>query len=81
MHNFNVFCLQGVVPNMPQMERYLQQSLMLVTAFSPALGYEKCSEIAKKAHKENKTLREVILEMGLLSEEEIDQLGDVTKMV
>ena len=54
---------------------------MLVTAFSPSLGYEKCSEIAKKAHKEDKTLREVILELGLLSEEEIEEIGDVRKMV
>jgi fumarate hydratase class II len=51
-------------------QRHLENSLMLVTALNPHIGYEKAAKIAKKAHKENKTLREAAVELGYLTSEE-----------
>ena len=54
---------------------------MLVTALNPVIGYDKAAQIAKKAYKENKTLKEAALELGFLSEEEFDKAVDPSKMV
>jgi len=54
---------------------------MLVTRLTPIIGYEKAGEIAKKAHETGKTIKEIIKEMGLVIEEELDELLDPRKMV
>lgn len=71
--SFNDKCAIGIVPNHDIINRHLENSLMLVTALNPHIGYENAAKIAKKAHKENKTLREAATELGLLTSEQFDQ--------
>ncbi|OYU97143.1 MAG: fumarate hydratase, class II [Bacteroidetes bacterium B1(2017)] len=71
--SFNDKCAIGIVPNHEIINRHLENSLMLVTALNPHIGYENAAKIAKKAHKENKTLREAAIELGLLTSEQFDQ--------
>lgn len=79
--SFNKNCAVGIEPNYPVIERHLENSLMLVTALNPHIGYENAAKIAKKAHKENKTLREAAIELGLLTTEQFDAWVDPKKMV
>ena len=65
--SFNNNCAAGIEPNLPEIQKHLENSLMLVTALNPHIGYENAAKIAKKAHKENKTLREAAVELGLLT--------------
>src|SRR5690606_31368141 len=74
-------CAVGIEPNLPVIRRHLENSLMLVTALNPHIGYENAARIAKKAHKENKTLREAALELGLLTAEQFDQWVQPANMV
>jgi fumarate hydratase, class II len=73
--NFREFCVEGLRAREDVIAEHLDRSLMLVTALSPRIGYDKAAEIAKKAHREGKTLKEVALELGYISsEEEYEQL-------
>ena len=78
--NFTERCLHGTEPNKEQIEIHLRRSLMLVTALNPVIGYDKAAEIAKKAYKENKTLKEVAVELGYLTPEKFDEVVDPIKM-
>jgi hypothetical protein len=71
--SFNEKCAVGIEPNLPVIKKHLDNSLMLVTALNPHIGYENAAKIAKKAHKENKTLKEAAIELGLLTAEQFDQ--------
>lgn len=71
--SFNDKCAVGIEPNLPEIKKHLQNSLMLVTSLNPHVGYENAAKIAKKAHKENKTLKEAAVELGLLTAEQFDQ--------
>jgi fumarate hydratase class II len=64
--------VDGLLPNHQQINHHLNNSLMLATALSPKIGYDNAAKVAKKAHAEGKTLRQVAVEMGLLSGEEFD---------
>jgi fumarate hydratase class II len=79
--SFNDKCAEGIEPNLPVIQRHLENSLMLVTALNPHIGYENAARIAKKAHKENKTLREAAIELGLLTSEQFDAWVRPEKMV
>ncbi len=70
---FRENCVVGIEPNIPRIKQHLNNSLMLVTALNPHIGYENAARIAKKAHAENTTLKEAALELGLLTEEQFDQ--------
>ena len=70
--SFNDKCAVGIEPNHEIIKRHLENSLMLVTALNTHIGYENAAKIAKKAHKENKTLREAAVELGLLTSEQFD---------
>jgi fumarate hydratase class II len=70
--SFNNKCAVGIEPNHEVIQKHLENSLMLVTALNPHIGYENAAKIAKKAHKENKTLREAAIELGLLTSEQFD---------
>ncbi len=70
--SFNNNCAIGLSPNENAIQRHLENSLMLVTALNPHIGYEKAAAIAKKAHKEEKTLRQAALDLQYLSAEEFD---------
>ena len=78
--SFNDNCAIGIEPNLQAIKKNLENSLMLVTALNPQIGYDNAAKIAKKAHKENKTLREATLELGLLSDEEFTRIVDPKKM-
>ncbi|PAV29320.1 fumarate hydratase, class II [Virgibacillus profundi] len=71
--SFNERCAVGIEPNHEQIEKYLNDSLMLVTALNPHIGYENAAKIAKKAFNDNSTLKETAVELGLLTEEEFDK--------
>ncbi|GAB4131149.1 MAG: class II fumarate hydratase [Bacteroidia bacterium] len=71
--SFNDKCAVGIQPNLPVIKRHMENSLMLVTSLNPYIGYYKAAEIAKKAHKEGKTLREAAIELGHVTPEQFDQ--------
>lgn len=71
--SFNEKCVQSIEPNLTKINELKTRSLMLVTALTPYIGYEKAAFIAKKAHKENKTLKEVCLELNIMSAKEFDE--------
>ncbi|MFY0625309.1 MAG: class II fumarate hydratase [Reichenbachiella sp.] len=71
--SFNDNCAVGIEPNHSVIEEKLEKSLMLVTALNTHIGYENAAKIAKKAHKEGKTLREAALDLGLLTNEQFDE--------
>lgn len=70
--SFNDHCAIGIEPNYDGIKKHVENSLMLVTALNPHIGYENAAKIAKKAHKENKSLREAALELELLTNEQFD---------
>lgn len=70
--SFNDKCAEGIEPNLPMLKQHLENSLMLVTALNPHIGYENAAKIAKTAHKEGKTLREAAIGLGLLTNEQFD---------
>lgn len=72
IHSFDVHCVRGIRPNRPKIDENLQQSLMLVTALNPHIGYEKAAEVAKKAHREGITLREACVALGYMTGEAFD---------
>ena len=71
--SFTDNCVAGIEPNYEGIKKHLENSLMLVTALNPHIGYENAAKIAKKALKENKSLREAALDLGLLTNEQFDQ--------
>ena len=79
--NFRAFCVAGLRPNRDRIAELVDRSLMLVTALSPHIGYDKAGEIAKKAHHEGITLKEAALQLGYVSEEQYDEWVRPEKMV
>lgn len=82
MISFNNNCAIGIEPNLENIDKYLKNSLMLVTALNPYIGYEKAAQIAKNAHKNCTTLKEETLLLNILTEEEFDKYvnpKDMTK--
>lgn len=79
--SFKEHCIDGLEPNRARITQNLNNSLMLVTALNTHIGYYKAAEIAGKAHEENKTLKEVALELGYLTEEEFNLWVDPSKMI
>jgi fumarate hydratase class II len=79
--SFNDKCAEGITPNHAVIKQHLENSLMLVTALNPHIGYENAAKIAKTAHKENKTLRETAIGLGLLTSEQFDAWVKPEKMV
>jgi len=71
--SFSDRCAAGIVPNLPRIEELLRNSLMLVTALNPHIGYENAAKIAKKAHAENTSLKEAALALELLTEAQFDE--------
>ena len=71
--SFNDNCAIGIEPNIESIKKHLENSLMLVTALNTHIGYENAAKIAKKAHKENKTLRQAAIELNLLTDEQFTQ--------
>eukprot|EP00178_Gracilaria_changii_P022386 TRINITY_DN66474_c0_g1_i1.p1 TRINITY_DN66474_c0_g1~~TRINITY_DN66474_c0_g1_i1.p1 ORF type:complete len:134 (+),score=24.89 TRINITY_DN66474_c0_g1_i1:123-524(+) len=70
--SFNLNCVAGIVANRENIDKLLNESLMLVTALNPHIGYDKAAAIAKKAHKEGTTLKAAALALGHLTEQEFN---------
>jgi fumarate hydratase, class II len=79
--NFRKFLVEGTEPNLKKIEEYVDRSLMLVTALSPVIGYDKASQIAHYAMDHDLTLKEAALKLGFVSEAEFDRVVDPKKMV
>ncbi|MBB4038042.1 fumarate hydratase class II [Dysgonomonas hofstadii] len=79
--SFNDRCATGIEPIYDNIKNHLDDSLMLVTALNPKIGYYKAASIAQKAFKEGKTLKQAAIESGEITEEEFDRLVDPVKMV
>lgn len=81
LKSFRIHCVEGIRPNEEKMNAYLHNSLMLVTALNPYIGYEKAAKTAKKAYKEGISLKEACVSLGYLSEEEFDKYVNPEQMV
>lgn len=81
LRSFNKRCVSGIKANADKMKSLLEESLMLVTCLSPAIGYENAAKAARLAHEEGLLLKEAVLKLELLSEEDFDKYVDPTKMV
>lgn len=81
MHSFNIHCAVGIEPNRAKIDHNLHNSLMLVTALNPYIGYENAAKVAKNAHKKGISLKESAMELGLVSEEDFNKFVDPTKMI
>jgi fumarate hydratase, class II len=79
--NFCKFLVEGTQPNLKKIKEYVDRSLMLVTALSPVIGYDKASEIAHYAMDNDLTLKTAALKLGFVTEAEFDRVVDPTKMV
>jgi fumarate hydratase class II len=79
--SFRLHCAQGIKANETRIAQLLEQSLMLVTALNPHIGYDKAAKIAKEAHQRGTTLREAALSLELVSAEDFDRWVDPSKMI
>ncbi len=79
--NFALYCIKGIKADKVKIKHYLENSLMLVTALAPKIGYDKAANIAKSALKNRTTLRSEVLKSGLIDEKEYDKIVDPKKMI
>jgi fumarate hydratase class II len=79
--SFTEFCVAGIEPDRERIAGYVENSLMLVTALSPHIGYDNAAKVAKKAHAENTTLRQAAVALGFLKPEEFDRYVRPEKML
>jgi fumarate hydratase class II len=79
--NFRKFLVEGTKPNLKKINEYVERSLMLVTALSPVIGYDKASKIAHYAMDNDLTLKAAALKLGFVTEAEFDRVVDPKKMV
>src|SRR5262249_36563504 len=79
--NFGKFLVEGTQPNLKQISTFVERSLMLVTALSPVIGYDKASKVAHYALDNDLTLKEAALKLGVVNETEFDRIVDPRKMV
>jgi fumarate hydratase class II len=81
VRSFTEFCVVGLEADQERIAELVDQSLMLVTALSPHIGYDKAAEVVHKAHRERKTLREACIDLGCLNSDEFDRLVRVETMI
>ena len=79
--SFREHCVVGIEPNLPRIKQSVADSLMLVTALNPHIGYDNSAKVAKKAHKEGTTLKQAALDLGLVSSEDFDRWVRPEEMV
>jgi fumarate hydratase class II len=79
--NFRKFLIEGTKPNLKKIKGYVDRSLMLVTALSPVIGYDKSSKIAHYALDNDLTLKQAALKLGFVTEDVFNQVVDPAKMV
>jgi fumarate hydratase class II len=81
MRSFRVHCAEGIEPDRARIEQLLHESLMLVTALNPHIGYDKAAQVAKKAYKEGTSLKAAITALGFLSADDFDRLVQPSAMI
>ncbi len=79
--SFTDNCVVGIEANLDNIRKHLENSLMLVTSLNPVIGYDNAAKVAKKAHAENKTLKQAAVELGLLTTEKFDEIVRPEKMI
>ena len=79
--NFSLYCIKGIKADKKKIKKYLDNSLMLVTALAPYIGYDNAAKIAKSALKNNSTLKVEALKTGLINEKDYDKIVDPRKMI
>jgi fumarate hydratase, class II len=79
--SFTDHCVVGIEANLTNIKKHLENSLMLVTSLNPHIGYDNAAKVAKKAHKENTTLKQAAMDLGLLTSEKFDEVVRPEKMV
>ena len=79
--NFSKYCIKGLQADKKKIKKYLDNSLMLVTALAPHIGYDNSAKIAKAALKNNTTLKEEALKTGLINEKDYNRIVDPKKMI
>jgi fumarate hydratase class II len=79
--NFRTFLIEGTKPNRKKIAEYVERSLMLVTALSPVIGYDKASQIAHYAMDNDLTLKAAAMKLGFVSDADFDRIVDPAKMV
>ena len=79
--SFANYCIKGLRANKKRIKSYLDNSLMLVTALSPKVGYDNAAKIAKKAHKNGTTLKEEAIKSGLINKKEYEKIVNPKKMI
>jgi len=79
--NFRKFLIEGTKPNLKKIKEYVDRSLMLVTALSPVIGYDKASKIAHYTMDNDLTLKDAAMRLGFVTEELFDRVVDPAKMV
>ena len=79
--SFAKYCIKDLKADQKRIKKFLDNSLMLVTALSPKLGYDNATKIAKKAHKNGTTLKEEAIKSGLINKKEYEKIVDPKKMI
>jgi fumarate hydratase class II len=79
--NFSEKCVEGIKPNLANIKKNLDNSLMLVTALNTHIGYDNAAKVAKLAHKKDITLKQAAAELGLVKEQDFDKIVDPAKMI
>jgi fumarate hydratase class II len=79
--NFRKYLVEGTKPNLKKIQQYVDESLMLVTALSPVIGYDKASLIAHHATDNDLTLKQSALKLGFVTEDEFNRVVDPKQMV
>ena len=79
--NFSLYCIKGIKADKDKIKYYLENSLMLVTALAPKIGYDNAAKIAKLALKNKTTLKTEALKSGLINEKEYDKIVNPKKMI
>lgn len=79
--SFTDHCVIGIEANVENIKKHVENSLMLVTALNPVIGYDNAAKVAKKAHAENKTLKQAAVELGLLTPDKFDEIVRPEKMI
>jgi fumarate hydratase class II len=79
--SFTDHCVEGIIANSLNIQKHLENSLMLVTSLNPHIGYDNAAKVAKKAHKENTTLKEAVIALGLLTSEKFDEVVRPEEMI
>ena len=77
---FGLYCVKGIKADKKRIKYLLDNSLMLVTALAPKIGYDRAAQIAKTAHKNGTTLKEEVVKVGLINEKEYDKIMSPLKM-